>query len=343
MPRHKSEDYKIAAVKHHLENRCSYVNTCKIFKCSERSLKRWIEKYKTHNNIRRNNRTAISYKITQEQVKDALQLLTENEQITMNELQYQLQNKHKTLDITPQHLGTILRENNKTRKRTRHSHFPNTRYNKPIVKKTEMNNFYSEISKYPITKIISIDETAIRPVIMNEYSRCDLGKRCIFKTNDTFMFRKYTLLVAISNSKCIGWTMFEKGDMNKERLVDFMREYIFRKYKDHLIVMDNAGGHRNNYVWNAIIDSGNQYLHSVPYTPNTNPIEAFFNQVKHYLKQNRTVLRYNELKKSVEKAIAKVKPENYKNYFNYAYNKEHFTLSSKRSTRRRTLKKYKKG
>ena len=46
MPSHKSEDYKITAVKYFLENKSSYVNTCKIFKCSERSLKRWIEKYK---------------------------------------------------------------------------------------------------------------------------------------------------------------------------------------------------------------------------------------------------------------------------------------------------------
>jgi transposase len=341
MPSHKSEYYKITAVKFHLENESSFVNTCKIFKCSERSLKRWIEKYKTQHNITRNNRVAVSYKITQEHVKDALQLLKENEQITMNELQYQLQKKHKTLDISPQHLGTIIRENNKTRKRTRHSHFPNIRYDKPIFKQTELSKFYSGISKYPINKIISIDETAIRPVMMNEYSRCELGRLCVFKTNDTFMFRKYTLLVAISNTKCIGWTMFEKGAMNKERLVEFMKECIFRKYKDHLIVMDNAGGHRNNYVWDAITESGNQYLHSVPYTPVTNPIEAFFNQVKHYLKQNKSVLRYNELNKSVENAIAKVKPENYKNYFNYAYDKEQFKLPSKHSTRRRTLKKYK--
>lgn len=341
MPSHKSEDYKITAVKYHLENNNSYVNTCKIFKCSERSLKRWIEKYKSQHNITRNNRPAISYKITQEQVKDALQLLKENEQITMNELQYQLQKKHKMLDISPQHLGTILRDNNKTRKRTRHSHFPVIRYKKPIFKQTELNKFYSEISKYPMDKIISIDETAIRPLMINEYSRCELGRRCIFKTDDTFMFRKYTLLVAISNSKCIGWTMFEKGAMNKERLVEFMKEYIFRIYKDHLIVMDNAGGHRNNYVWDAITESCNQYLHSVPYTPITNPIEAFFNQVKHYLKQNRSVLRYNELNKSIENAIAKVKPENYRNYFNYAYDKEQFKIPSTRSTRRRTLKKYK--
>lgn len=193
-----------------------------------------------------------------------------------------------------------------------------------------------------MNKIISIDETAIRPVMMNEYSRCELGKRCIFKTSDTFMFRKYTLLVAISNSKCIGWIMFEKGAMNKERLVDFMKDCIFGKYKDHLIVLDNAGGHRNNYVWNAITESGNQYLHLVPYTPITNPIETFFNQLKHYLKQNKSILRYNELNKSVENAISKVKPENYKNFFNYAYDKTKFKIPSKYSTHRRTLKKYKK-
>jgi transposase len=341
MPSHKSEDYKITAVKYYLENESSYVNTCKIFKCSERSLKRWINKYKSQNNITRNNRSAISYKITQDQVKDALQLLKENEQITINELQYQLQKKQKTLDISPQHLGTILRDNNKTRKRTRHSHFPVIRYNKPIFKQTELSSFYKEINKYPMNKIISIDETAIRPIMMNEYSRCELGKRCVFKTNDTFMFRKYTLLVAISNSKCIGWTMFEKGAMNKERLVEFMNEYIFSKYKDHLIVMDNAGGHRNNYVWNAITESGNQYLHSVPYTPVTNPIESWFNQLKYYLKQNKSILRYNELNKSVAHAIAKIKPENYKNYFNYAYDKKQFKIPSKYSTRMRTLKKYK--
>jgi len=128
MPSHKSEDYKITAVKYHLENDGSYVNTCKIFKCSERSLKRWIDKYNNQHNITRNNRPAVSYKITQEQVKDALRLLKQNEQITMNELQYQLQKQHKSLDISARQLGNILRDNNKTRKRTRHSHFPVIRH-----------------------------------------------------------------------------------------------------------------------------------------------------------------------------------------------------------------------
>ncbi len=45
MSKHKSEDYKITAVKYYLENNTNYTKTCEIFKCSERSLKRWINRY----------------------------------------------------------------------------------------------------------------------------------------------------------------------------------------------------------------------------------------------------------------------------------------------------------
>jgi transposase len=39
--KHKHEDYKLSAVLYHIENKTSYADTCAIFKCSERSLKRW--------------------------------------------------------------------------------------------------------------------------------------------------------------------------------------------------------------------------------------------------------------------------------------------------------------
>ena len=32
----------------------------------------------------------------------------------------------------------VLQDNNKTRKRTRHGHFPTTKYNKPVNKKIEL-------------------------------------------------------------------------------------------------------------------------------------------------------------------------------------------------------------
>ena len=68
MSKHKSEDYKVSAVKYYLENNSSYVKTCEIFKCSERSLKRWIERYNELGNIERQNRVSESYKITKKHI-----------------------------------------------------------------------------------------------------------------------------------------------------------------------------------------------------------------------------------------------------------------------------------
>lgn len=84
---HKSEDYKTIAVKYYLEQKnTNYTKTCKIFKCSQRSLKRWIKRYGSEHSIKRHNRKPISYKITKEQVKYTIKKLKENEQITMDEL-----------------------------------------------------------------------------------------------------------------------------------------------------------------------------------------------------------------------------------------------------------------
>jgi len=55
--------------------------------------------------------------------------------------------------------------------------------------------------------------------------------------------------------------------MTKEILVVFLKENVFGKYNDNLIVLDNAGSHRNEYVKQTIIEIGNKYLFSVHYTP----------------------------------------------------------------------------
>jgi transposase-like protein/transposase len=338
---HHSEDYKITAVRYYIDNDTSYAETCRIFRCSERSLKRWIDRYNTEDNVNRKNRIPVSYKITQKHVKYAVEQLKKNEQITMFELDKIVKKKYDEFNVTPQHLGQVLRDNNLTRKRTRHEHFPAVRYKQSINKKKEMSKFFKEIAKYPLNKIISLDETSIQPAMLMEYSRCKLSKRCIVKTDDSFIFRKFTLLVAIKNSKCIGWTLYEKGGMTKERLVEFLTEFVFNKYRNHLIVLDNAGSHRNDYVKNAIKNSGNKHLHSIPYTPKTNPIENFFSQIKHYLKLNKKVLRFNDLKVEIRRAIRKVKKEHYKNYFLYAYKKDELKLPTGVSTLKRKLKNYK--
>ena len=71
----------------------------------------------------------------------------------MEELVVNMKKQYPAFDITPQHLAQVVRDNNKTRKRTRHEHFPKERYKKPIEKATEMNNFFTELRKIPINPL----------------------------------------------------------------------------------------------------------------------------------------------------------------------------------------------
>ena len=190
----------------------------------------------------------------------------------MEELYKIIKKKYKDFEITSQHLGQVIRDNNITRKRTRHErwiknlrffihptfnkikqsfillneHYPKERYGKPTDIKKELKAFYKEIGKYSLNKIISLDETSIKPAM---------------------------------------------------------------------------------------------YL---PYTPKTNPIEQYFNQIKHYLKLNKKVLKYDELVVEIKNAIKQVKKENYKNYFENAYNKDAYKdYVKKDSTLKRKPKNYK--
>jgi hypothetical protein len=55
-------DLKLKAVNycHKINN---YVKVCEIFECSERSLKRWIERYDKNKNVNRKTRKLGSYKL----------------------------------------------------------------------------------------------------------------------------------------------------------------------------------------------------------------------------------------------------------------------------------------
>ena len=110
-----------------------------LFECKKQTLSRWVNRYLLERSIKRHNRLPISYKVTKEQVKYAIKKVKQNEQITMKELAKIVKKKYKDFNVTPQHLGQIIRDNNLTRKRTRHKHFPITRYGTPIKKKKELN------------------------------------------------------------------------------------------------------------------------------------------------------------------------------------------------------------
>jgi transposase-like protein len=45
MSKHKSEDYKLLAVQYYLEKKDNQIDACNLFKCSPKSLMRWVKRY----------------------------------------------------------------------------------------------------------------------------------------------------------------------------------------------------------------------------------------------------------------------------------------------------------
>ena len=135
---HKNSDYKLSAVKYYLSNSKNEVHTCKIFGSSERSLMRWVDKYKSSNNITRKKRDYTSYKITNSHISFIKQQLKQNKTITMDELLVILKTKYPDLRLSRVHLGRVVRDINITLKQTRLRYVPKTRYKKPIVIKNQI-------------------------------------------------------------------------------------------------------------------------------------------------------------------------------------------------------------
>lgn len=340
---HKSKDTKKLAIEYYKNNKVSYKEVASIFQIGEKTLRRWIKRFNEEQSLDRKNKEPISYKITQNQVKYLLKLVKLYPTLSIRLLWSKMNEKFDDFNISASQVRRVIRDNNITRKRTRVRHYPETRYNKPIDLNNLMKIFYKEIDKYKLNKIISIDETSIHAEMTNNYSRCELGKRCVKKTKDNKVFRKFTLVCAINNKKVIGWSLYENGGMNGERMVQFIDDFIIRKYEKHLIIMDNGGAHKNIKVKNKIIESKNKLLFSVPYRPKTNAIESWFSQFKYYFQLPNSAITYNQLKHHVSKSIRLIPRSSYVNYMRYAYkDKSIRKYTEKKSTRRKKLKVYKK-
>ena len=200
MGKHYSSDLKLKAVKYYNKIK-NYVHTCEIFECSERSLKRWVERYNNTGDIIRKDREEGSYKLRKKHIKYIKEIIKNNNDIRMKDLHLRFIQKFKDVDISRQYLSKILRDNNITRKRATFEHFPSTYRGQPRNEKEELKAFFKKISKFSLDNIISIDETSISTSLSVNYCRYNLGERCIIKTDDNSVFKKYSLVVAITNKK----------------------------------------------------------------------------------------------------------------------------------------------
>jgi len=335
--KHKSEDYKITAVEYYLTEDKSQEEACKIFKCSPRSLMRWVEKYDNDGEIKRYNKKPVAYKITKDQVKYALKEINKNKTITMDDLLSKIKSNYPSFDLSSRQLSRIVKDNNITLKITRIRHEPIKRFGKDIDINSKIKDFYDEVKKYKLDDIICIDETSIKSLQKRNYCYNEIGKRCVIKTQSQEVFKKYTGIFAISTKGVLGWDLYEKSGINTDRLYEFLETHITNKYKSKLIILDNASSHRSDKI-KELVNKNNKILYSVPYQHFTNSIENYFSMLKSRL-QKLDGLTHEKLKENITNVIRGIPKEKYENIFKGAYNRD--VVYVKNKTRKQKLKNYK--
>jgi len=312
-----SEDFKIIVVKYYQIH--SFEDTFKIFNCNRRTVIRWNNQYNLTNSLQRKERTKGYYKINQEHINYAISYLKINRTATLSEINIHIINNFPTFTISNQHLGNILRNNNYTRKRTRHGHFPILKYGKEVNIRNNLKNFYDEIKKYPIDKIISIDETSLRPFMFRKYGRSKSGYRCIETTNNLKVFSKHTFIASITNNKILTYELYDKNSITVDRLESFLKNMIKQyKLKNYVFLLDNFSVHKHQRINDIITKSGNKLLYAVPYNPQTNPIENWFSQFKYWMSTSK-MRTFEDMKNDIKSVINKISTTHYSNYFKNAF------------------------
>ena len=327
-----SNKYKEITVQYYLVEDKSQEEVCKIFKCSRRSLMRWVQKYKKDGKITGYERSPKAYKVHKEHVEFLLQEIKKNKTITIEDLLYLLKNKYPNLDLNKSHISRIIHNNNITLKMTRIRHEPVKRFGKDIDINKNIKEFYDEVKKYKIEDIICIDETSVKSLQKRNHCYSEKGKRCVIKTQSQEVFKKYTGIFAISVNGVVGWDLYEKSGINADRMVEFLEANITNKFKNKLIILDNASSHRNPKV-KEVINKDNHLLYAVPYQHFTNSIENYFSMLKSRL-QKLDGLTHAELKENITKTILNIPKEKYRNIIKGAYERPEKYISKKNNTRK---------
>ena len=221
------------------------------------------------------------------------------------------------VELSDSSIHNILSNHSITRKRVRSKYYP-----EKVVgqEQADIAEFYKKLNKFKYNKTICLDETSIYLNMVLPYGRSKSGTRVIKKTNK-YPYKRYNCLCAISAKKVIDCILYEdlKGGVKTDNVLEFYNKFIKDKYKEHLIIMDNAVIHKSKKIKELIESTDNKLLYSVPYHPETNAIEEFFSQLKHYIKK-KSPNTYEDIVTVIKDTIKnKITKEHLTNYLKHSF------------------------
>jgi len=148
----------------------------------------------------------------------------------------------------------------------------------------EKRNQYKEtIKDIPYESLVYIDESGIDMSICKDRGWGRKSEKLVGKKSGKY-YQRTNIIAGYVNRKSIAPMVFN-GSCNSELFETWVEQFLIKELKPgQIVIMDNASFHRSQRTKDLIESVNCRIIFLPPYSPDLNPIEKFWANMKRWIK-----------------------------------------------------------
>ena len=144
--------------------------------------------------------------------------------------------------------------------------------------------YWEKIREFEAQNLVFLDETGIMLGMARSHARSPLGTR-VAGIKPFYRGAKVTVIGAISLKKVLA-IMTLNDSMDSSAFAVFIEKFLCPQlWPGAVVVMDNLPAHKLTSIESMIESVGARVVYLSPYSPDFNPIEMWWSQLKSFLRK----------------------------------------------------------
>lgn len=149
--------------------------------------------------------------------------------------------------------------------------------------KERRKEYQEQIADIPKDKLVYIDESGIEQAISKDRSWSPVGQPMHAKKSGKH-YQRTNIVAGLVNNRSIAPMVFN-GSCNTEVFNSWVENFLVKELKTgQFVVMDNTSFHKSQKTKELIEAAGCKVIFLPPYSPDLNPIERFWVNMKRWIK-----------------------------------------------------------
>jgi transposase len=174
-------------------------------------------------------------------------------------------------------------------------------------------DYWESVKNIDVENLVFLDETGILLGLTRTHARSQQGTRA-YAFTPFYRGTKVTAICAISSKKVVA-LMTMDNSMDSRAFELFVKDFLVPElWSGAVVVMDNLSSHKFDSIIPMIEAVGASVLFLSPYSPDFNPIELWWSQLKSFLRMfsPTTTIMVDRVISLATKLIA---PQHLRNWF----------------------------